>query len=167
MQKTENVGNILTEIIRRNDFEPKMIELRVFDLWRTHVDAPFNTYAAPVSLSAGVLKIYTEHPACKSGILFQKPKIIADLNAELEHPILTDLRIELRPVQTASSHNRQANPSESSHESSSSQPAGTDAPRHATPQDLEQIEQTLANVTDARLKKSLRQLFTTQSEDNP
>lgn len=165
MQKTENVGNILTEIIRRNDLEPKILELRVFDLWRTHIEAPFNTYAAPVSLSDGVLKIHTEHPSCKSGMLFQKPKIIADLNAELGQPILTDLRIELRPVRTGPPHAPNANQSKSPHESS--QPASTNTTRRITPEELERIEQTLANVTDVRLKKSLRQLFTTQSEDNP
>ena len=165
MQKTENVGNILTKIIQRNDFEPKMLEQRVFDLWRTHIEAPFNTYAAPVSLSDGVLKIYTEHPSCKSGILFQKPKIIADLNAALEHPILTDLRIELRPVRTAPPHDTNANQSKSRREPS--QPSSTDTTHRTTPEELERIEQTLANVTDARLKESLRQLFTTQSEDNP
>ena len=165
MQKTENVGNILTEIIRKNDLEPKMIELRVFDLWRTHIEAPFNTYAAPVSLSDGVLKIYTEHPSCKSGILFQKPKIIAALNAGLGQPILTDLRIELRPIQTAPPHDTNANQSKPSDEPS--QPTNTDTTHRTTPEELERIEQTLANVTDARLKKSLRQLFTTQSEDNP
>ncbi len=165
MQKTENVGNILTEIIRKNDLEPKMIELRVFDLWRTHIEAPFNTYAAPVSLSGGVLKIYTEHPSCKSGILFQKPKIIADLNAALGQPILTDLRIELRALETAPPHDTNANPPKSPRDPS--QPVSTDTTRRTTPEELERIEQTLANVTDTKLKKSLRQLFTTQSEDNP
>ena len=160
MQRTENVGNILTEIIRRNDFEPKILERKVFDLWRTHVDAPFNTYAAPVSLSDGVLKIYTEHPACKNGILFQKPQIIADLNAALGQPILTDLRIELRSLETAPPHETNANPPKSPREPS--QPTS-----RITPEELEQIEQTLANITDTKLKKSLRQLFTTQSEDNP
>ena len=160
MQRTENVGNILTEIIRRNDFEPKILEQKVFDLWRTHIDAPFNTYAAPVSLSDGVLKIYTEHPACKSGILFQKPKIIADLNAALGQPVLTDLRIELRPVRTAQPQETSANPPKSPREPS--QPTS-----RITPEELERIEQTLATVTDTKLRKSLRQLFTTQSEDNP
>ena len=165
MQKTENIGNILTEIIRRNDLEPKILEQRVFDLWRTHVDAPFNTYAAPISLSEGILKIYTEYPPCKNGILFQKPKIIADLNAALGQPILTDLRIELRPVRTAPPHDTHSNQSKSRREPS--KPTSTDTAHRPTPEELERIEQTLADVTDARLKNSLRQLFATQSEDKP
>ena len=165
MQKTENVGNILTKIIQRNDFEPKMLEQRVFDLWRKRLGAPFGTKTIPVSLSDGVLKIYTEYPPYKRELLLLKQRIIADLNAELEQPILTDLRIELRPVRTAQPHDRNANQSKPRHKRS--QPSGPDTIHRTTPEELERIEQTLANVTDARLKESLRQLFTTQSEDNP
>lgn len=166
MQKTENLRNLLTEVIRKNDLEPKILEQRVFDLWRKRLGVPFGTKTIPVSLSDGVLKIYTEYPPYRRELLLHKPKIIADLNAELNQPILTDLRIEVRPVRTASSHDPNANrSSKSTHEPS--QPASTDTTRRTTPEELERIEQTLANVTDAKLKKSLRQLFTTQSEDNP
>ncbi len=163
MHKTEHLRHLLTEVIRKNNLEPKILEQRVFDLWRTHIDAPFNAYAIPVSLSDGILKIYTEYPSCKSGILFQKLKIIADLNAELEQPVLTDLRIELRPVRTAEPYAPNTNQSKSSREPS--KPAST--PHCTTPEELERIEQILATVTDVRLKKSLRQLFTTQSKDKP
>ena len=165
MQKTENVGNILTEIIQRNDLEPKMLEQKVFDLWRKRLGVPFGTKTLPVSLSDGILKIYTEYPPYRRELLLHKPKIIADLNAELGQPILTDIRIELRPVRTAPPHDTNTNQSESPREPS--QPASTDPTRRTTPEELERIEQTLANVTDEKLKKSLRQLFTTQSEDNP
>ena len=165
MQKTENVGNILTEIIRRNDLEPKMLEQKVFDLWRKRLGVPFGTKTIPVSLSDGVLKIYTEYPPYKNELVLLKQKFIAALNAELGQPILTDLRIELRSVQTAPAHDTNAPPPQSSREPS--QPASTDTTRRTTPEELERIEQTLANVTDERLKRSLRQLFTTQSEDNP
>lgn len=165
MQKTENVGNILTEIIQRNDLEPKMLEQKVFDLWRKHLGVPFGTKTIPVSLSDGVLKIYTEYPPYKRELLLLKQKIIADLNAALGQPILTDLRIELRALETAPPHDTNANQSKSPR--APSQPVSTDTTRRTTPEELERIEQTLANVTDARLKKSLQQLFTTQSEDNP
>ena len=165
MQKTENIGNILTEIIRRNDLEPKMLEQKVFDLWRRHLGAPFGTKTIPVSLSNGVLKIYTEYPPYRTELLLLKQRIIADLNAELGQPILTDLRIELRPIRTASPHDTHSNQSKSRREPS--KPTRTDAAHRPTPEKLERIEQTLANVTDAKLKNSLRQLFATQSKDKP
>ena len=163
MQKTENIGNILTEIIRRNDLEPKMLEQKVFDLWRRHLGVPFGTKTIPVSLSDGILKIYTEYPPYRTELLLLKQRIIADLNAELGQPILTDLRIELRPIRTAPPHDTHSNQFKSRREPS--KPTRTDAAHRPTPEALERIEQTLANVTDTRLKKSLRQLFATQSED--
>lgn len=165
MQKTENVGDILTEIIQRNDLEPKMLEQKVFDLWRKHLGTPFGTKTIPVSLSDGILKIYTEYPPYKKELLLLKQRIVADLNAALGQPILTDLRIELRALETASPHDTKANPPKSPRDPS--QPVSTDTTRRTTPEELERIEQTLANVTDTKLKKSLRQLFTTQSKDNP
>ena len=161
MHKTESLRHILPKILRRNGLESKINEQRIFDIWRTHVEPPFNTYAAPISFSMGVLKIYTEYSPCKSGILLQKAKIIGELNAGLEQPLLTDLRVELRPVPP----DKSVNLSETHDESSES--ADSNTPSLVTPEELERIEQTLANVTDTRLKDSLRQLFTTQIRDKP
>ena len=161
MRKTVSLRNILAEIIQRNGLESKIAQQRIFDLWRTHVEPPFNTYASPISLAEGILKIYTEYPACKSGIVFHKVKIIGELNAELGQPILTDLRVEVRPVPPDKNVNR------SETDDASSESANAEIPRLITPEELEHIEQTLANVTDTRLKDSLRQLFTTQMKDKP
>lgn len=166
MQKTQNVGNILAEVARTRRFEPKMLEQKVFDLWRKHFDASLGKKTIPVSLSDGVLKIYTEYPPYRRELLLLKEKIIAHMNAELEQPILIDLRIELRQVDTVVSHDRETkhtNP----HRESPKQSNPNKTVHRTTPEELERIEQTLASITDARLKKSLRQLFITQSEDKP
>lgn len=162
MQKTENLRNLLTEIIRRNDLEPKILEQKVFDLWRQHFGVPFGSKTIPVSLSDGVLKIYTEYPTHKRELLLLKQGIIDTLNTELEQPILRDLRIELRPVHavTPRDNSKQLHP-----DREPSNPPTTDTVHRTTPEELAQIEQILAGVTDERLKKSLRQLFTTQSVD--
>ena len=165
MRKTENLRNILAEVARERQFEPKMLEQKVFDLWRKHFGAPLGTKTTPVSVSDGVLKIYTEYPSHKVELLLNKQKIITNLNAELEQPILTDLRVELRPVQTAPSENKEEKQSSPHREASKESPPQTD--HRITPEELERIEQILANVTDAKLKKSLRQLFITQNEDKP
>ena len=169
MQKTQSLRNLLSEIIRTNHLEPKMLEQKVFDLWRKHLGAPFGTKTTPISLSDGVLKVYTEYPPYRTELLFHKQSIIANLNAELEKPIVTDLRIELRHVPAVQPHDTNVNHSRRHHEPSkpSSKHSNTNAVRRMTPEELERIEQTLASVTDTRLKKSLRQLFITQSEDKP
>ena len=165
MRKTQNLRNILAEVARMRQFEPKMLEQKVFELWRKHFGAPLGTKTMPVSLSEGVLKIYTEYPSHKVELLLNKQKILTNLNAELEHPILTDLRVELRPVQTAPPHNREEK--ESNPHRESSKQLSPETVHRTTPEELGRIEQILANVTDAKLKKSLRQLFITQNEDKP
>ena len=162
MQKTQDLCNLLTEIIRKNQLEPKILEQKVFDLWRKHLGAPFGSKTIPVSLSNGILKVYTEYPPYRRELLFLKQRIICNLNAELGQPVLTDLRIELRQIRVVTPRDAETKPSEP--QLKPSKQSNTDPLRCTTPEALEQIEQTLANVTDARLKKSLRRLFTTQSE---
>jgi predicted nucleic acid-binding Zn ribbon protein len=165
MQKTEKLGNLLTELIRTNHLEPKILEQKVFDLWRKHFGAPLGEKTIPVSLSNGILKVYTEYPPYRRELLFLKQRIIANLNAELGQAVLTDLRIELRQVRAVTPRGTETKQSEPHPKPSN--PSNTHTTRRPTPEELEQIEQTLASVTDARLRKSLRQLFITQSEDKP
>ncbi|RKU29809.1 hypothetical protein C6499_07765 [Candidatus Poribacteria bacterium] len=163
MHKTQNLRDLITEFTRTRDLEPKMLEQKVFVLWREYLKAPFGTKTVPVSLSNGVLKIYTEYPPFKNALLFYKQEIIADLNAELGETVLTDLRIEIRP-------GRKATPRDISHDPTA--PKISDTPdasntRAPTPEELDQVEQTVAGVTDTELKTSLRQLFITQSREKP
>ncbi len=160
MHKTETVRDLLTELARSRDFEPKMLEQKVFVLWRKLLGTPLGTKTVPVSLSDGVLKVYTEYPPFKQELSLLKQRIIADLNAELGQPILTDLRIELRQAHKATSHHTErpsTNP-----KISTPRPSNV---RTLTPKESEQIEQAIVDVTDTDLKISLRQLFITQSKE--
>lgn len=163
MRKTQSLRDLITEFTRTRDLEPKMLEQKVFTLWRECLKAPFGTKTVPVSLSNGVLKTYTEYPSFKNALLFYKQEIIADLNAALGETILTDLRIEIRPGQKATPRNISHDPTA---------PKTPDPPHasntHApTPEELDQVEQTVAGVTDTELKTSLRQLFITQTKEKP
>ncbi|MYB92737.1 DUF721 domain-containing protein [Candidatus Poribacteria bacterium] len=160
MHKTENLRDLLTELARSHDFEPKMLEQKVFVLWRKILGTPLGTRTVPVFLSDGVLKIYTEYPPFKQELLLLKQKIIADLNAELGQPVLTDFWIELRQVHKATSHHTKrpsTNP-----RTSTPRPSNV---RTLPPKESEQIEQATVDVTDTDLKISLRQLFMTQSKE--
>ena len=160
MHKTENLRDLLTELARSHDFEPKMLEQKVFVLWRKLLGTPLGTRTVPVSLLDGVLKIYTEYPPFKSELLYLKQRVIADLNAELGQPILTDLRIELRQAHKATSHHTER-PS-TKPKILTPRPSNV---RPLTPKESEQIEQATVDVTDTDLKISLRQLFITQSKE--
>ncbi|MYA70020.1 DUF721 domain-containing protein [Candidatus Poribacteria bacterium] len=167
MRKTENLRDLFTEFARSHDFEPKMLEQKVFVLWRELLGTPLGTGAAPVSLSDGVLKIYTEYPPLKKELLFLKQRIIADLNAELRQPVLTDLRIEIRPAEKATPHHTEHAPAAPETSKTTEETPHANDIRTPTSRELEQIEQATTDVPDTDLKISLRQLFITQSEEKP
>jgi len=138
-----------------------MLEQKVFSVWRKLLGVPLGEKTVPVSISSGVLKVYTEYPPYKKELLLLKERIMADLNAELGQPILTDIRIDVRQSLTSSSPHTTAPPTRV--ESTNPIPKNT---RYVpTPETLEQIEQTVVDVTDTDLKTSLRQLFASQSTD--
>lgn len=168
MRKTQNLRDLLTELTRSRDFEPKMLEQKVFVLWRKRLGTPLGTKTVPVSLSDGVLKIYTEYPPFIRELLFHKQRIIADLNAELGQPILTDLRIELRQAHKATPHHTERTPTDPKiSKIAASTPPSSNVIHTPTPEESEEIEQAIADVTDTDLKISLRQLFITQSKEKP
>ena len=165
MRKTENLRDLLTELARSRDFEPKMLEQKVFVLWRKLLGTPLGTRTVPVSLSDGVLKIYTEYPPFIRELLLLKQRIIADLNAELGQPVLTDLRIELRQAHKAASHHtKRPSTTPEIPKTTTSTPCPSNV-HTLTPKESEQIEQAIVDVTDTDLKISLRQLFITQSKE--
>ncbi len=167
MRKTQNLRDLLTELTRSRDFEPKMLEQKVFVLWRKRLGTPLGTKTVPVSLSDGVLKVYTEYPPYRTELSFHKQRIIADLNAELGQPVLTDLRIELRQAHQATPHHtKRASTDSEMPKTTTSMPRSSNL-RTPTSKELEQIEQAIADVTDTDLKISLRQLFITQSKEKP
>ena len=101
MSKTQNLHQILSELKRTLHLEPKILEQKVFALWREYFGAPLGTKTVPVSLSDGTLKIYTEYPPYRTELLYRKQKILDDLNAELGQLIITELQIELHQVHAA------------------------------------------------------------------
>lgn len=164
MDKTHNLHHLLAELIRKNDLEPKMLEQKVFALWGKYLGAPLGTKTVPVSLSNGILEVYTEYPPYKNELLLLKQNILADLNAELGKPILTELRIKIHQVRSAEPHKTE---DQSSSPETSEEDSTTGNTHQVTPEQLEKIEQALTSVSDPQLKESLWQLFTTQSEDKP
>ena len=144
-----------------------MLEQKVFVLWRKRLGTPLGTKTVPVSLLDGVLKIYTEYPPYRTELSFHKQRIIADLNAELGQPVLTDLRIELRQAHKAAPDHPKHAPADSETSKTPTPMSHSSKVRTPTPKELEQIEQAIADVTDTDLKVSLRQLFITQSKEKP
>ena len=163
MNKTQNLRHLLTELIRSHGLESKILEQKVFALWQKRLGTPLGTKTVPVSLSGGILKIYADHPAYITEISFHKQHILADLNAELGEPVLVDIRVELRRTGPATPR---ATARSATHRNSGEQ-GSTEAAQQTPPEQKEKIEQALTDVSDTELKKSLSQLFTTQSARKP
>ena len=165
MDKTHNLHHLINELIRTRDLEPKMLEQKVFALWGRYLGAPLGTKTVPVSLSNGILEVYTEYPPYKNELLLLKQNILADLNAELGKPVLTELRIKIHHVRAAEFHEAE---NRSSSAKALKENSIIDGNTHqVTPEQLEKIEQVLASVSDTQLRESLWQLFTAQSKDKP
>ena len=167
MSKTQNLHQILNELDQRLHLESKMLEQKVFALWREHLGTPLGTKTVPVSLLDGTLKVYTEYPLFRVELQYQKPKILANLNAELGQPVITELQVELRQVRTPESHESVHTPSKKKASKPAESNSSTSNTHQVTPKKLETIDQALATVTDTQVKKSLRRLFITQSKDEP
>ena len=165
MSKTQNLRDLLTEFARTRDLEPKMVEQKVFALWRKRLGTPLGTRTVPVSISDGILKVYTEYPTFKQELSFHKERIVVELNAELGHPILTDIRIDVRQFPTSTRHHTAATPPSAEPPETIPKTSPVSTPNAPMPETLEQIDQTIADVTDTDLKASLHQLFLTQSRD--
>lgn len=165
MSKTQNLHQILNELNQRLHLEPKILEQKVFALWREHLGIPLGTKTVPVSLLDGTLKVYTEYPVFRVQLQFHKQKILDDLNAELGQSLITELQVELRQVRTSGSDETKHTPTSKSKTEASDSNTSND--HQVTPEKLETIEQELASVTDTQIKTSLRRLFITQSEDEP
>ncbi len=161
MKKTKSIDKVVTALIRERNFEWKLLEQKVFELWRTEVDGPLANHAHPVAFSDGILTVYTESPVYNTELSFHKPKIIARLNAHLKKPIVTELRLKVLQLPASSRYVRKE-----------SAPTKTDIRQNAnadwaalTSDTLGQIEAVLVDVTDETLKTALRQLFITQTQD--
>ena len=164
-QKTQNLRDLLIEVARTRDLEPKMLEQKVFSVWREYLGTPLGTRTMPVSISGGTLKVYTEYPTFKQALLLEKEVIIANLNAELGQPILTDIRIDVRQSLASTPDHTAGTPTRAERSKTIPKVSPVSTTQVLTPETLEQIHQTIADVTDTDLKTSLYQLFVSQSRD--
>lgn len=165
MHKTQNLRDLLTELVRTRDLEPKMLEQTVFSLWRKLLGTPIGTKTVPVSISGGILKVYTEYPPYKQELSLHKERIIENLNAELGQPILTDIRIDVRPPLTSTPHHTADTPTRAEPPNTIPKTPSVSTANAPMSETLEQIDQTVADVTDTDLKTSLSQLFLSQSRN--
>ena len=162
---TKNVNEVLTAIVRQRHFEDKLVEQKVFSLWRDVVGEALANHARPASLSAGILTVWTEHPAYQTELSLLQMKILEALNAQLGRAVVKTLRLELRPGQVSGQVLGPA-----SRDGATLTKQKSSRPKRAlTAETLTQVELSIAGITDEALKDALRRLFVTQcqEEDSP
>ena len=164
-KNTKNVNEVLTAIVRQRHFEDKLVEQKVFSLWRDVVGEALANHARPASLSAGILTVWTEHPAYQTELSLLQMKILEALNAQLGRAVVKTLRLELRPGQVSGSVARDS----ATLTKQNSQNRMPRPKRALTAETLTQVELSVAGITDEALKDALRRLFVTQcqEEDSP
>ena len=161
-KNTKNVNEVLTSIVRQRHFEDKLVEQKVFSLWRDVVGEALGSHARPASLSAGILTVWTEHPAYQTELSLLQMKILDELNAQLGRAVVKTLRLELRPGQVSGPALREGATLTKQKSSRQKQPP----PKRAlTAETLTQVELSIAGITDEALKDALRRLFVTQCQD--
>ena len=168
-KNTQNIDEVLTTIVRQRHFEDKLVEQKVFSLWRDVVGEALANHARPASLSAGILTVWTEHPAYQTELSLLQVKILEGLNTQLGHAVVKTLRLELRPGQVSGQVQGQMQ-DPASRDSATLTGQKSSLPKRAlTAETLTQVELSVAGITDEALKDALRRLFVTQcqEEDSP
>lgn len=160
-KNTRDINEVLTTIVRQRHFEDKLLEQKVFSLWRDVVGEALANHARPTSLSAGILTVWTEHPAYQTELSLLQMKILAELNAQLGRAVVKTLRLELRPGQVSGQV-----PDLAARDSATLTGQKSSRPKRAlTAETLTQVELSVADITDEALKDALRRLFVTQCQE--
>lgn len=91
----DKVGGPLQDLLARLRLERPMVGWHAVTLWPTVVGERIATRAQAVSFRDGELLIAVDGPGWMSELHFLKRRLIADLNAKLEEPVIRDLRFVL------------------------------------------------------------------------
>ena len=89
----------------RTTLSPKYLNKKYSLSGGEYVDAPFSTKnRTRIAVGWNPEDLHRIPPLIKWPCRSTKPKILADINAELGKPVLTDLRIEIHQIHTAQPH---------------------------------------------------------------
>ena len=154
--KTHRIDTVLEKLLKKQGFEHKIIEQKVFIAWKHAVGDLIARNTQPISLVDANLTVYAlSHPLVTELSLLQ-PHIVRKLNAAIGRPVVKELRFQVklpRPL-----------PHQETQRSSPSHRLDMLENVELPPDVLGQVEQTVEGVTDPELKASLRRLFISQRQ---
>lgn len=91
----EPIRHSLHHLIRQNQWEPRLKELAVFDLWKSAVGEQIAKSTTPVRINQGLLTVQVASSPWMNELRFHKVGIIRNLNDKLGHRIIHDIEFKL------------------------------------------------------------------------
>ncbi len=158
----EPLRHSLQSCIRANQWEPRLKELEVFDLWKGCVGDQIAKNTTPLGVRNGVLTVQVASSPWLNELKFQKTGMIRNLNEKLGSRIIQDIEFKLTTWQKAP-------------EQSVSKTGFNDRVflgrvnlglYPVSPEAEELAEKTAAHLTDEKLKAALKQVLITHSRMN-
>lgn len=154
-KETQKIDGLLEKLLREHGMDGKIIEQKALAAWKNAAGPPIARNTQPVSLINGQLTVYVANSVFINELLFLRQKIIANLNEEVGQPVVKELRFTVKPIEQ--SNRQEIQRSHPLHRPKSERIS-------LTPEVVERVEQTVADVEDAELKACLKRLFITQSQ---
>ena len=156
---SQEIEAILKSALSKRGQSYKYEEWRVFAHWPTAVGSANARQTVPVSLSAtGVLWVEVTHAVWSIQLSMMKPTILQKLSELIgREDVVVDIRFRHNPnCMETSKRVVEHGPSDAS----KSQPEANVV--SLSPDDIQNIEATIANINDVELRAALRSLFEAQ-----
>ena len=154
--KTHQIDTVLEKLLKKQGFEDKIVEQKVFVAWKHAVGDLIARGTQPISLVDAKLTVYAlSHPLVTELSLLQQ-HIIRKLNAAIGQPVVKKMRFQVKPPRPS--------PRQGTQRSSPCHRLKMLEEVELPGNVVEQVEQTVADVTDPGLKASLRRLFISQRQ---
>ncbi|MDE6716361.1 MAG: DUF721 domain-containing protein [Muribaculaceae bacterium] len=95
MKRTEavSIGEVIMEVVKKNNLEDKMLEQRIIDSWHIVVGPNINKYTVNRYIANHIMYVYITSAPVKSELMLHKTSLLQNLNELAGKPILTDLVI--------------------------------------------------------------------------
>jgi len=153
MKKAERAGSVLKQLMQKPGMGEQLSRHQAWLVWDQLVGEQIAARARPRRLRRGVLEIAVDHPVWMQQLHMLKPTILEKINTRIPNAGITDIYL------------RQGKP----HEQIGPRKKHNYEPppwcrTELSPSEKEEIEDKLAHLADADLRKEMRELFVRQKQ---
>ena len=91
LNNESSIGDVLKEIIQKNNLQGGMDKIDVRDAWKKLMGNGVNSYTTDVTLKGSVLYVSLSSAVLREELSYGKQKIITMINDELRKEVVTDI----------------------------------------------------------------------------